>query len=234
MMEATMIAIDGPVASGKSTVAMRLADQLGYLYFDTGVMYRAATLAAIRAGMSIEDEDAVSGLARRIDIDVQPPSRDDGRQYDVLLNGEDVTWDLRTRPVEANVSEVSSYAAVREALTAKQRAIGLRGRVVLVGRDIGTIVLPEAKYKIYLDASAEERAKRRHAELKARGIDRSYERVLEETCRRDAIDTSRDIAPLKAAEDALWIDSTAMTIEEVVAAILDLVRAEGTVTDSSD
>lgn len=227
MTRATMIAIDGPVASGKSTVALRLAERLGYLYFDTGVMYRAATLAALRAALNLEDEAKVSALARAIDIDVRPPSKGDGRQYDVLLDGEDVTWDIRTRPVESNVSLVSTYAGVRSALTAKQREIGLRGNVVLVGRDIGTIVLPEAELKIYLDASVEERARRRHAEFLARGMERTLEKVLEETRRRDAIDTSREIAPLAAAEDAIRIDSTDMTIPDVVDVILQYVDKNG-------
>ena len=222
MKQFSMIAIDGPAASGKSTVAMILAEKLGFLYFDTGVMYRAATLAALQHDVAITDEERVTELVNKIDIDVRPPSSDDGRQYDVLLEGEDVTWDLRTRDVEAHVSLVSSYGGVRSALTAKQREIGMRGRVVMVGRDIGTIVLPDADLKIYLDATVEERAQRRHAELVARGTERSYEAVLGEMKRRDEIDSTREIAPLTAADDAVRIDSTAMSIDEVVDNVLAL------------
>jgi len=220
MTRTSIIAIDGPAASGKSTVAMILAEKLGYLYFDTGVMYRAATLAAIRKEIPVEDEARVVAMVQSIDIDVRPPTQQDGRQYDVLLDGEDVTWDLRTRAVESHVSLVSSYGGVRSALTAKQREIGLRGAVVMVGRDIGTVVLPDADLKIYLDATVEERAKRRHEEIECRGKQRPYDVVLEEMKRRDTIDSTRVIAPLAAADDAIWIDSTGMSIESVVEDVL--------------
>ena len=152
------IAIDGPAASGKSTLGKRLADWLGYLFFDTGVMYRAVTYKAISGDLDVNDERAVTQLAEEIQIDVKPPSADDGRTSDVWADGEDITWDIRTPEVEAYVSLVSAYAGVRQAMAATQRKIGLRGRVVMVGRDIGTVVLPEADVKIYLEASVEERA----------------------------------------------------------------------------
>jgi cytidylate kinase len=137
---AMIIAIDGTAASGKSTLAQRLADALGYLYFDTGVMYRAVTLAALHAGIEIEKEEEVTDLARNIEIDVLTPTLDDGRVYTVLINGEDVTWQIRSLEVDANVSQVSMYRGVRQAMTYRQREIGLRGNVVMVGRDIGTVV----------------------------------------------------------------------------------------------
>ena len=158
-MTPTIIAIDGPAASGKSTIAAALAHKLSYLYFDTGVMYRTATWAALDRGLAISDEAAVTKLTESLQIDVKPPSVNDGRQYDVLCDGVDVTWAIRSPEVDAHVSPVSAYPGVRSALTAQQRRIGLRGNVVMVGRDIGTVVLPEAPLKIYLDASAEERAR---------------------------------------------------------------------------
>jgi cytidylate kinase len=161
----SVIAIDGPAASGKSTLARLLAEELGYLYFDTGVMYRAVTWIALQRNLVIEDEAAITSLAQSIPIDVRPPSKQDGRAYDVWVEGQDITWQIRRPEVDANVSPVSAYAGVRQALSAQQRRIGQRGRVVMVGRDIGTVVLPEAGLKIYLDASAEERARRRYKEL---------------------------------------------------------------------
>ena len=226
-MRPTLIAIDGPAASGKSTIAAALARKLGYLYFDTGVMYRAAAWAALDRGVAISDEAAVTTLTESLQIDVKPPSADDGRQYDVLCDGVDVTWAIRSPEVDANVSPVSVYPGVRSALTAQQRRIGLRGSVVMVGRDIGTVVLPEAPLKIYLDASAEERARRRYAEVQARGDQsQTYEAILENVKQRDAIDSGRATAPLKAAPDAVIIDSTKLSIDEVVARVEQLI-AEG-------
>jgi len=216
-----IIAIDGPAGSGKSTVAQRLAQRLGYLYFDTGVMYRAVTLAALRGGVSVGDEQAVDALARRVTIDVRPPSKGDGRQYDVLLDGLDVTWELRSPQVDTTVSQVSMYAGVREAMSARQREIGLRGAVVMVGRDIGTVVLPEADLKVYLDASVEERARRRWHEAMTRGeAVMSYEDVLQAMRERDRMDSTRQVAPLRAASDAIVLDSTEMDVEKVVARVL--------------
>lgn len=226
-MKPTIIAIDGPAASGKSTIAATLARKLNYFYFDTGVMYRAATWAALERGVLISDEAAVTRLTESLQIDVKPPSQSDGRQYDVVCDGVDVTWAIRSPEVDANVSPVSTYRGVRSALTAQQRRIGLRGNVVMVGRDIGTVVLPEASLKIYLDASAEERARRRYTEVQARG-DRSqtYEAILDNVRQRDAIDSRRVTAPLKAAADAVIIDSTRLSVDEVVAQVEQLIAKE--------
>src|SRR5512138_564752 len=169
-----IIAIDGPAASGKSTIAEKLAADLGYLYFDTGVMYRAVTLAALQALHSVQDEQLVTEIADQVQIDVLPPRFNDGRLYDVLLDGADVTWAIRQPEVDQNVSQVSAYPGVRKAMTEQQRRIGQRGKVVMVGRDIGTVVLPEAELKIYLDASVEERARRRFEESVRRGQIATY------------------------------------------------------------
>jgi cytidylate kinase len=226
-MNPTIIAIDGPAASGKSTIAAALARKLNFLYFDTGVMYRAATWAALDRGVAISDEAAVTKLTELLQIDVKPPSLGDGRQVDVVCDAVDVTWAIRSPEVDANVSPVSVYPGVRSALTAQQRRIGLRGNVVMVGRDIGTVVLPEAPLKIYLDASAEERARRRFSEVQARGDQtQTYEAILENVKRRDAIDSGRATAPLKAALDAVIIDSTRLSVDEVVARVEQLIARE--------
>jgi cytidylate kinase len=219
------IAIDGPAASGKSTIAKRLADDLGYLYFDTGVMYRAITWVALERDGSVDDEAGVTALAESVQIDVRPPSQEDGRDCDVLADGEDITWQIRRPEVDANVSVVAAYPGVREALTAQQRRIGQRGDVVMVGRDIGTVVLPDADLKVYLDASVEERARRRYDELVARGDEISFESVLSAMKRRDEIDSNRDVAPLRAASDAVVIDTDDLAIDQVVANVAALVQS---------
>jgi cytidylate kinase len=219
-----IIAIDGPAASGKSTLGRRLADSLGYLFFDTGVMYRAVTWGALQRGLEITDEGAVTHLAETAQIDVRPPSQEDGRACDVLLDGVDITWETRRPDVEANVSPVSAYRDVRKALASQQRRIGLRGRVVMVGRDIGTIVLPEADLKIYLDASAEERAQRRFKEILQRGGQADYEKVLAGVRNRDQIDSTRAFSPLRAAEDAVILDSDKMNADQVFLKVKALCR----------
>lgn len=219
-----VIAIDGPAASGKSTLALILAARLGFLYFDTGVMYRAVTLSALDELKGVEDEGLVTALAERIMIDVQPPSKDDGRTMDVLVDGADVTWKIRKPRIDRNVSVVSAYGGVRTAMTEQQRRIGSRGNVVMVGRDIGTVVFPHATYKIYLDASAEERARRRYTERIGRGEEASYDQILADIKYRDGIDSSREIAPLVAAEDAFIINTDGKTIEQVVEESLRLLN----------
>lgn len=218
------IAIDGPAASGKSTIGRRLAEALGYLFFDTGVMYRAVTWGVLQRGISIPDEAAVTALAETAQIDVCPPSKDDGRVCDVLLDGVDITWETRRPEVDANVSPVSAYRGVRLALTAQQRRIGLRGRVVMVGRDIGTVVLPEADLKIYLDASAEERARRRYLEILNRGETADYDEILVGVRKRDEIDSGRAVAPLRPAEDAVRLESDNLNADEVFAEVESLCR----------
>ena len=168
-MKPRTIAIDGPSGSGKSTVGELLAKRLGYLYFDTGVMYRAVTCAALQRGLNVADEGQISELAERLQIDVLPPTVADGRQNTVLADGVDITDKLRNAEIDANVSTVASYPRVRAAMVRQQRAIGERGRVVMIGRDIGTVVLPHSELKVYLTASVEERARRRQRENAQRG-----------------------------------------------------------------
>jgi cytidylate kinase len=219
-----MIAIDGPAASGKTTLAKLLANEFDFLLFDTGVMYRAVTMAVLKAGISIEDEAACARLAEEVQIEVRPPSQDDGRSNDVLVDGIDSTWEIVNSKVVSCVSEISANPGVRRALTAKQRAIGLRGDVVMVGRDIGTVVLPEATVKIFLDASVEERTRRRYQERVERGEQVDYSELLRVMRKRDQIDSTREVAPLRAAEDALIVLSDGKDIETVYQEVLAVVR----------
>lgn len=224
-----IIAIDGPAASGKSTLGLSLSRELGYLFFDTGVMYRAITWLAIHHGLDLDDEQAVSDLAGSVDIDIRPASQPDGRTSDILAEGMDLTWEIRSPLVEAHVSQVSAYPGVRKALTRQQRRIGLRGKVVMVGRDIGTVVLPEAPLKIYLDASAEERARRRYQEIITRGDPADYNQILEKIIRRDEIDSNRDVAPLHAAKDAVIIQSDHLSAQQVLEQAISLTeKIQGT------
>lgn len=217
MSKSLSIAIDGPAASGKSTLAKSLAEHLDYLYFDTGALYRTVTLAAIKRNIQMDDEEALANLAQGLSIDVLPASQEDGRLYDVVMDGEDCTWAIRMAEVDANVSQVSAYAGVREALKEQQRRIGLRGGVVMAGRDIGTVVLPEADLKFYLDASVEERARRRYAELKALGENGSLAEVEKSMQQRDEIDSSRSVAPLRRAKEAISLTSEKKMPQEVLA-----------------
>ncbi len=221
-----IIAVDGPAASGKSTLGEQLAHCLGYLFFDTGIMYRAVTWAVLKRSVNVNDEEQVSALAEQIQIDVNQPSVNDGRKADVAIDGEDATWEVRRAEVEANVSVVSAYPRVRTAMTAQQRRIGQRGQVVMVGRDIGTVVLPEADLKIYLDASVEERARRRFEEVTARGETANFDTLLESMRRRDRIDSTRTVAPLRPAQDAVIINSDGKSAKEILDLVCALARGE--------
>ncbi|MCB9111765.1 MAG: (d)CMP kinase [Anaerolineales bacterium] len=218
------IALDGPAASGKSTVGRRLADSLGYLFFDTGIMYRAVTWIALDHDMNLKDEAAITELAERAEIDIRQPSQDDGRACDVVIGEKDVTWDMRSGDVDANVSVVSAYAGVRKALSERQRQIGLRGKVVMVGRDIGTVVLPDADLKIYMDASAEERARRRYSEIIERGGTADYDEILSKIIERDRLDSTRAVAPLRPAANAIIIDTDQLNEEQVYLRVLQMCK----------
>jgi CMP/dCMP kinase len=219
-----IIAIDGPAASGKSTIGQELAKKLGYLFLDTGIMYRAVTWAALNKKIPIMDAKKVDEIARRIKIEIKPASLSDSRQCDVFIDGEDVTWLIRGAEVNDNVSQVSSYKGVRTALTKQQKAIGAKGNIVMVGRDIGTVVLPKADLKIFLGASVEERARRRYSEVISRGGTESLSEILNSMMRRDEIDSGRSLAPLKPAEDAKIIKTDGKSKDQVVDEILALIN----------
>lgn len=210
------IAIDGPAASGKTTVGAQLAKKMGYLCLDTGVMYRAVTLAALEAGIPIEDEEGVSELARTFRLEFAKPSVEDGRLFDILINGEDRTLDIRSSRVNQNVSEVSAYPEVRNAMTKLQWKIARKGNIVMIGRDIGTVVLPRSKAKFYLEASLEVRAERRCKEELSKGKKVELSEIIRSLKHRDDIDGSRKIAPMSIAKDAIVIKTDNMTPEEVV------------------
>lgn len=222
MTQALTVAIDGPAASGKTTLGELLARRLDYLFLDTGCMYRAVTLAVLRAGIDPNDEPAVVATALAVDLSIVPPGdAADGRLYTVYLDGVDVTWAIRAPDVDRNVSQVSAYRDVRQEMVRQQRAIGRDGRVVMVGRDIGTVVMPDAPVKLYVTASVEERARRRWEERRARGRGADYERILSDMIARDAFDGSREHSPMVAPEDAWHIDTTDRSpqaiLDEVIA-----------------
>lgn len=214
------IAIDGPAAAGKSTVAKRLAEALSYVYIDTGAMYRALTYCALQRGVDVHNEKQLMNVLHDTCIELKPsPS---GQL--VFANGENVTEAIRTNDVTNNVSYVAKHPSVREEMVKRQRELGQHGGVVMDGRDIGTHVLPHAEVKIFLLASVEERAKRRHEENVLRGIPSDFEQLKEEIARRDQIDSERAVAPLKKAADAIEIDTTSLSIDEVVDRIMRIVR----------
>lgn len=215
-----VITIDGPAGAGKSTLGELLARRLGYLYFDTGVMYRALTLAGLERRTALDDPDQMEPLAQQIDIAVQPPHVADGRPYTVLLEGRDVTWDIRRPDVERQVSLASSHPAVRAAMRARQRAIGARGQVVMVGRDIGSVVMPDAGLKIFLEVSLEERARRRTDELRARGREVELGAIQADVARRDALDR-HVMAP---APDAIVIQGDGLSPEDEVELVLEFLQ----------
>lgn len=217
------IAIDGPAGAGKSTIGALVAERLGYVFLDTGAMYRAMALAALDRGTDLADPAALERLARQAKIVIGPPTVRDGRAYSVLLDGRDVTWLIREGRIDRVVSEVARIPGVRDALVDQQRALAKRGRVVMVGRDIGTVVLPDAERKIFLTASAAERARRREEELAARGEKRSRQELLQEILRRDQIDSEREVAPLRAAADAVVVETDGDSVGQALEKILSVI-----------
>ncbi len=215
-----VVAIDGPAGAGKSSASKALARRLGFFLLDTGAIYRCVALAARRAGVRWDDEPALAGLARALPIAFV--QREAGQA--VLLGGDDVSEAIRTAEISDGASRVSSLPAVRGGLLELQRRLAAAGRCVVEGRDIGTVVLPWAPVKFFLTASPEERARRRHAELLARGLASDYETTLREIVERDRRDSTREIAPLKPAPDAVHIDTSPLSLDEVVAKMESLAR----------
>ncbi|MBI2323957.1 MAG: (d)CMP kinase [Chloroflexi bacterium] len=217
------IAIDGPAGAGKSTIGALVAERLGYLFLDTGAMYRAVALAARQRDVDPDDAEALGALAREVRIALGPPTVRDGRAYTVLLDGVDVTWQIRSADIDRIVSQVARVPAVRDAMVAQQQALAARGRVVMVGRDIGTVVLPDAQRKVFLTASAAERAKRRGDELAARGQVRPRQELLHEILRRDQLDSERAVSPLRPAEDAVVVQTDGLSVGQALDRVLHVI-----------
>ena len=220
-MKKVSVAIDGPAGAGKSTIARQLAAELGYRYVDTGAIYRTVAYFMDLWGVSPKDVDGVNRYIDELTIGIEYD--EDGLQH-MIMNGMDVTEDIRTQEISQKASLISAHACVREMLLDMQRDLANAYDVVMDGRDIGTVVLPKATVKIFLTASAEVRAKRRCNELLAKGQKAKYETVLKEIQQRDYQDTHREIAPLKMARDSIKVDTSEMNIEETVAALLKIIR----------
>lgn len=215
------VAIDGPASAGKSTVAKRVAKKFGYVYCDTGAMYRAVTLAALQQGLSMTDTEKISELAKQIKITFQPAEP----EQRVFINGQEVTRDIRLPKVAKNVSAVAAIPTVRQEMTKQQRQIAAEGGIVMDGRDIGTTVLPHAPVKIFMVAPAHERARRRYLENKQKGITTTSLEELQRAIElRDQKDSTRKVSPLTQASDAIRLDTTNLTIDEVVAEISKIIK----------
>lgn len=216
-----IITIDGPAGAGKTTIAKTVAKRMNFLYLDTGAMYRAVTLKVLREGIKPEEERKISEVAKQINLKVES---DDEKGLRIWIDREEVTDEVRSEYVTNNVWWVCRIPGVREKMKVLQRKIGSKGRIVVEGRDIGTVIFSDAPYKFYLDASVEERARRRWLEERNKGINSDRKKIEEEIRRRDRRDMSREVAPLKKAPDAVYIDTTELSIEEVVEKILSYIR----------
>lgn len=222
MKKKYIITIDGPSGAGKSTVSRKLAEKLGYMYLDTGAMYRAVALYAVLKGISLDEADMVEKLCENLPLELK---RKDDRLI-VVLDGQDVSEDVRKPEMGPAASKVSAYPGVRERLWKIQRKIGRDGGVVAEGRDMGTVVFPEADFKFFLTASTEQRGKRRFLELREKGFPVDLDEIIREIQKRDEDDSSREVAPLRPAGDAVLIDSSAISAEEVVETMLKLIYEE--------
>lgn len=219
-MSTIRIAIDGPAGAGKSTIAKLAAEALNYTYVDTGAMYRALTFAALQQGVDLADEQTLLELLMNTTIVLQPS--DEGQQ--VIVNGENVSELIRSQDVTAHVSQVAAHAQIRSEMVRRQMELAASGNIIMDGRDIGTHVIPDAELKIFMSATVEERARRRYEDNIARGIEADLEQLKLDIIRRDTLDTEREASPLVQADDALYLDTTKLTIEQVVAEIVRLAR----------
>lgn len=222
MKKTIQIAIDGPAGAGKSTIAKIVAEKLGFTYIDTGAMYRAITYKALQQNVSLADEAALSELLRQSTITLKPSER--GQL--VFLDGQDVSEVIRTNDVTASVSEVAAHADIREQMVAAQQQLAEAGGVVMDGRDIATHVLPQAELKVFMSATVEERARRRFVDNEKRGIPATIESLIEDIARRDKLDSEREVSPLVQADDAIYLDTTSLTIDEAAEEILRLANAQ--------
>ena len=217
-----IVGIDGPAGSGKGTVTKQVANKLGLINIDTGSTYRCVALETINQGISLEDEEKIIKIARTIEIDIKPLPEGDK----IFLNGKDVTKDIRSKEVTQIVSQVSSIKEVRFAMVNLQRKLAEGKYIIMEGRDICTYVFPNADVKIYLDASIEERAKRRYKENQEKNINMTYEEVVENITKRDENDKAKEIGALKKAEDSIVVDTTSLTIDEVVEKIIEIIKTK--------
>ena len=215
-----IVAVDGPAGSGKGTVTKRIEKELGFLNLDTGATYRCVALEVLKKNIDLKDEKEIIRITNQIDIKID----NTGDKDIILLNGEDVSKEIRTKEVTAIVSQISSIIPVREKMVEVQRKLAIGKDVIVEGRDIGTVVFPNADLKIYLDATPEERAKRRVNQNNQNNIESNYEQILKDIIERDKRDSTREISPLKKADDAIVVDSTNLTIEEVVNKIVELAK----------
>ncbi|MEE6076486.1 (d)CMP kinase [Avibacterium paragallinarum] len=220
MQKNLVITVDGPSGAGKGTLCYALAQKLGFALLDSGAIYRVTALAALKKQVSLEDEVALANLARHLDVEFLP----EDNEVKIILEGEDVSRQIRTQEVAEAASKVAVFPQVRAALLQLQQSFANEKGLIADGRDMGTVVFPNAQVKLFLDASAEERAKRRYKQLQTKGINGNFAQILAEIEERDFRDRNRSIAPLKPAEDALLLDSTELSIEEVIAQALDYIR----------
>jgi len=223
MKKGYIIAIDGPSGAGKSTVSQRVAKKLGYLYLDTGAMYRACALNAVQLGMDLDDLSSAERLAKNLKIELTKKND----QLKVLLNRKDVSKEIRTPEMGMKASKISRHLPVREKLWELQRKMAEKGGIVAEGRDMATVVFPDADFKFYLTASPEVRAKRRYQELLEKGHKVNFEEILKEVLNRDEQDSKRELAPLKKAEEAIEIDTSGLDIDQVVEKIIEKIAEQG-------
>ena len=214
-----VVAIDGPGGAGKSTIARLLAQKLNYLHLDTGAMYRAVTLAALREDIDFNQQDKLIELARKIDISFD-------QKGEIFLDGENVSEEIRKAEVNKHVSQTAAVKGVRDVLVKKQQQLAQNNKIVMDGRDITTVVLPEADHKFFLTASLEERARRRYQEVKSKNKDADFDKIKENIARRDKMDSEREHSPLKKAEDAVLVDTTNSSIDEVLAKMIGIIEGE--------